>query len=176
MYMNLLYTKKYVKIREVFKNLEDYQERARERFEQIKTNYMIDNPIAEFKLKEGIKLQEEYKDIPLKETMRRKEVLRMADELLKTIPLKLKKEIPKNFNIILIIKETGRQANILAEFFKNHILNKQNIYSIKSDNLSTSIKLLSGYELYFTGKINKSIRSLKVHQRFDLTDIKSDNI
>ena len=67
-------------------NDKDYKERARERFEEYQNNNYIPNDLYKFYIEESIKLQEEYKDISIKETKRRTEVLRMMNEMLKSIP------------------------------------------------------------------------------------------
>lgn len=65
--------------------MEDFKERARERFAKYEANNYVPD-MMRFYIEEGIKLQEEYKDIPINETRRRNDILSMIDKTLTRIP------------------------------------------------------------------------------------------
>jgi len=60
--------------------MEKYEERARERFEKFKEDYKYDN-LDEFRWEQKFLLEEEFKTIPITETRRRNDVLKLINDM-----------------------------------------------------------------------------------------------
>lgn len=148
----------------------DYKERASERVTKFYETHEVDD-MGKFFIEEFFKLQEEYKDVPDKETRRKLDLMALLEKIqysFKGFRISEKVTKPTEQLTILVVGNTYEQVRSMGKFLSDYVISKQDCLEIKDSKDRYVITTKNRISFIFTKKTD-SIRGIKIYDYWNLT-------